>query len=131
MESGTHGYPFFLQEWAYCAWNIADSQTITQKDVRLAYSETIHELDKGFFRVRLDRLTPLEITFVKAMASLGSGPYKISDIAGEMGKSSTSIAPVRARIANKGMIYSPKHGQVAFTVPLFDEFVLRQKKSVL
>ena len=81
MSEGTHGYPFFLQELGYCAWNVAEGKTITVADVRLAHAETIHELDKGFFRVRLDRLTPKEIAFVEAMASLGSGPCRIGEIA--------------------------------------------------
>ena len=129
IEHGTHGYPFFLQEWAYCAWNIAEGHTITLADAKQAYKETIHELDKGFFRVRLDRLTPQEIAFVEAMASLGVGPYRIGQVAQAMGKTTTGIGPLRMRIADKGMIYSPKHGLVAFTVPLFDEFVRRQKSA--
>lgn len=129
MENGTRGYPFFLQEWGYCAWNVAEGNSITLADVKQAYKETIHELDKGFFRVRLDRLTPQEIAFVEAMASLGTGPYRIGQVAQVMGKTTTGIGPLRMRIADKGMIYSPKHGFVAFTVPLFDEFVRRQKSA--
>ena len=126
MEQGTHGYPFFLQEWGYCAWNTAEGSSITCADVKQAYVETIHELDRGFFRVRLDRLTPQEIAFVKAMASLGSGPYRIGQVAGKMGKTTLNIGPLKTRIVEKGMIYSPKHGFIAFTVPLFDEFIRRQ-----
>lgn len=127
MERGTRGYPFFLQEWGYCAWNIAEGTSITRADVLQAYAETVRELDYGFFRVRLDRLTPQEIAFVEAMASLGSGPHRISEIADAMGKTTLKIGSVRAHIAEKGMIYSPKHGFVSFTVPLFDEFIRRQK----
>ena len=131
MEKGTHGYPFFLQEWASCAWNIAEGHSITLKDVQSAYTETIYELDKGFFRVRLDRLTPQEISFVEAMASLGQGPYRIGEIAKAMNKTTASIGPLKGRIIDKGMIYSPKHGFVAFTVPLFDEFIRRQKNALI
>lgn len=126
MQKGTHGYPFFLQEWGSCAWNTAEGNSITHGDVKQAYAETIHELDKGFFRVRLDRLTPQEIDFVKAMASLGSGPYRLGKVASKMGKTTTHIGPLKMRIVEKGMVYSPKHGFVAFTVPLFDEFIRRQ-----
>lgn len=131
MERGTHGYPFFLQEWAYCAWNVAEGNQITLKDVQSSYAETIHSLDKGFFRVRLDRLTLQEIAFVEAMASLGAGPYRTGQIAQAMNKDTLSIGPLRNRITKKGMIYSPRHGFVAFTVPLFDEFVRRQKNMDL
>lgn len=129
MEHGTQGYPFFLQEWGSCAWNVAEGSSITLQDVRYAYAETLHELDRGFFRVRLDRLTPQEIAFVEAMASLGPGPYNISHVAAAMGKTTLEVGPLRSRIVKKGMIYSPKHGLVAFTVPLFAEFVRRQKKG--
>ena len=129
MSSGTHGYPFFLQEWGYCAWNVAEGDRITLEDVRRAYAETIHELDRGFFRVRLDRLTPKEIAFVEAMASLGAGPYRIGQIAEAMRTTSMAIGPLRSRVTEKGMIYSPKHGFLMFTVPLFDEFVRRQRKQ--
>lgn len=101
---------------------------ITLKDVQSAYAETIHALDKGFFRVRLDRLTPQEISLVEAMASLSAGPYRLGDVAKAMNKKALSIRPLRSRITEKGMIYSPKHGFVAFTVPLFDEFIRRQKR---
>ena len=130
MERETHGYPFFLQEWAYCAWNVAEGAVITRKDIEQSFEETIGELDQGFFRVRLDRLTPQEIMFVEAMALLGAGPYRIGEIAEIMGKTSQSVGPIKSRITEKGMIYSPKHGFVAFTVPLFDEFVRRERSSV-
>lgn len=126
---GTRGYPFFLQEWASQTWNLAEGSCITLTDLANARNETIRELDQGFFRVRLDRLTPQEISFVEAMAQRGPGPYGISEIAEAMGKTTSQISPLRARIAKKGMIYSPRHGLVAFTVPLFDEFLLRQKKE--
>lgn len=126
MAGGTHGYPFFLQEWGYCAWNVAEGNRITLEDVRRAYAETIHELDKGFFRVRLDRLTPKEIAFVKAMASLGPGPCRVGQVAEKMETTTLALGALRSRITEKGMIYSPKHGFLMFTVPLFDEFIRRQ-----
>ena len=125
MVEKTHGYPFFLQEWASFAWDLAEGPRITHDDVRAAYRETLRELDSGFFRVRLDRLTPQEIEFVEAMAKLGKGPYRVGDIARAMGKTTAAVGALKMRIAEKGMIYSPKHGFTSFTVPLFDEFVLR------
>ncbi len=91
-----------------------------------AYAETLASLDNGFFRVRIDRLTPKEIEFVKAVASLGNGPYAMSEIAKVLGKKLSSLGPVRANIISKGMMYSPDHGFLDFTVPLFAEFMRRQ-----
>ncbi|MBC3365728.1 ATP-binding protein [Pseudomonas sp. LARHCG127] len=123
----TQGYPFFLQEWASTAWNIAEGPEITLDDVDHSYSETLASLDAGFFRVRIDRLTPSEVQFVKTMSELGDGPYAIADIAKAMGRPQSSLGPTRANIISKGMIYSTDHGYLNFTVPLFAEFMRRQE----
>lgn len=122
----TQGYPFFLQEWASTAWNTAEGPEITVDDVEHSYSETLASLDAGFFRVRIDRLTPSEVQFVKAMSFLGDGPYAIADVAKAMGRPQSSLGPTRANIISKGMIYSTDHGYLNFTVPLFAEFMRRQ-----
>lgn len=123
----TRGYPFFLQEWASTAWNHAEGPEITIADVNLSYAETLASLDEGFFRVRIDRLTKAEVQFVKAMSKLGDGPYAMSDIAKDMGRTLSSLGPTRANIISKGMIYSTDHGYLNFTVPLFAEFMRRQE----
>lgn len=122
----TEGYPYFLQEWGYQAWNTAESSPITVETVRGATATVISRLDKNFFRVRFDRLTPAEKRTLRAMAELGAGPYRVGDIASKLGyKSTSSLSPVRMSLIKKGMIYSPAHGNVAFTVPLFDQFMKR------
>lgn len=122
----TKGYPFFLQEWASVVWNNAEGLEITYPDAEHSYDETLALLDKGFFKVRIDRLTKAEIQFVKAMAQLGDGPYAMADIAQAMGRSQKSLGPARSSIIAKGMIYSTDHGYLDFTVPLFAEFMRRQ-----
>lgn len=122
----TQGYPFFLQEWSSKAWDNAEGPEISKQDVDNAYAETIASLDDGFFRVRLDRLTPKETEFVTVMASLGDGPYAMNDIAKILGKKLSSLGPVRANTISKGMIYSTEHGFLDFSVPLFAEFMRRQ-----
>ncbi len=121
----TGGYPFFLQEWGYQVWNTAEKSPFTIKDVVKASKRALKRLDEGFFRVRYDRLTPKEREYVLAMAKLGDGPYKSSDIAAKVGESIQSLAPRRAKIIHKGMIYSPEHGDVDFTVPLFANYLKR------
>lgn len=122
----TQGYPFFLQEWSSKAWDNAEGPEITKQDVDIAYSETLASLDDGFFRVRLDRLTPKETEFVTVMATLGDGPYAMNDIAKALDKKLSSLGPVRANTISKGMIYSTEHGFLDFSVPLFAEFMRRQ-----
>lgn len=122
----TKGYPYFLQEWGRHSWNCAARSPITEQDVtECATVQAIAELDQGFFRVRLDRLTPAERRYVRAMAELGHGPHRSGDIAQVLGKEVRAVAPIRAKLIDKGMIYSPAHGDTAFTVPLFDEFMKR------
>ncbi len=121
----TKGYPYFLQEWGYIAWNTATSSPITLQTVHEATTTVIPRLDENFFRVRYDRLTPSEKKFLRAIAELGPGAHRTGDIADTLGVKVTSLGPVRAKLINKGMIYSPAHGDMAFTVPLFDDFMIR------
>jgi hypothetical protein len=121
----TQGYPYFLQEWGYQAWNHAAASPITLQTVNEATATVVPRLDRNFFRVRFDRLTPSEKNFLRAMAQLGPGPQRTGDIADALGVKVTSLGPVRAKLIKKGMVYSPAHGDMAFTVPLFDEFMIR------
>lgn len=122
----TQGYPYFLQEWGYHVWNAASSSPITADDVRLAGPEVQQQLDNNFFLVRLDRLTPAERSYLAAMAEMGDGPHRSGDIAARLGVKVESVAPRRSGLIRKGMLYSPAHGDTAFTVPLFDDFLRRR-----
>ena len=121
----TQGYPYFIQEWGYQAWNQAPASPITLAVVHGATPTVIERLDKNFFRVRFDRLTPRERQYLRGMAHLGSGPYRSGDIADCLGAKINTLGPLRASLIKKGMIYSPAHGDMAFTVPLFDQFMRR------
>lgn len=121
----TRGYPYFVQEWGKHAWDAADASPIDAVDVAAASSTAIAALDESFFRVRFDRLTPVEKRYLRAMSELGPGPHRSGDIAAELGRGVTSLGPTRSQLIGKGMIWSPTHGDTAFTVPLFDEFMRR------
>ena len=121
----TQGYPYFLQEWGKHTWDCAPKSPIQPQDVQNASDEAIAALDESFFRVRFDRLTPTEKKYLRAMAALGAGPHRSGDIAEELGRTVGSLGPTRAGLIGKGMIWSPTHGDTAFTVPLFDEFMQR------
>ncbi len=120
-----HGYPYFLQQWGKYSWDTADGSPITLSDVQAATVEAIASLDESFFRVRFDRLTPSERRYLRAMAELGPGPHRSGDVALELDRKVTALAPVRAKLISKGMVWSPGHGDTAFSVPLFDEFMKR------
>ena len=121
----TRGYPYFLQEWGKHAWDTAMASPITLDNVRRASAATVAALDESFFRVRFDRLTHAERKYLRAMAELGAGPHRSGDIADQLGRKVTSLGPIRNQLIAKGMIWSPGHGDTAFTVPLFDEFMRR------
>lgn len=121
----TRGYPYFVQEWGKHSWDVAHASPITSDDVTVASISAIAALDESFFRVRFDRLTPAQKRYLRGMAELGPGPHRSGDIAEVLGRPVSSFGPMRSQLIAKGMIWSPNHGDTAFTVPLFDEFMRR------
>jgi predicted transcriptional regulator len=121
----TQGHPYFVQEWGKHCWETSDASPITLADVENASQTAIASLDEGFFRIRFDRLTPTERRYLRAMAELGPGPHRSGDIAEVLEREVKSVAPMRSNLIQKGMIWSPSHGDTAFTVPMFDAFMYR------
>ena len=91
----TKGYPYFVQEWGYQAWNLAETSPITEKIIHNATAVVVPRLDKNFFRVRFDRLNPGEKLVLRAMAELGPGPYRTGEIADKLQIKVTSLGPRR------------------------------------
>jgi hypothetical protein len=121
----TEGYPYFIQEYGSVVWNLADATPITINDVGLAREGVEAKLDEGFFRVRADRTTDSELAYLRAMAELGPSPQLAGDVAEVLGRKSTSLGPTRARLIDKGLLWTPSHGYAAFTVPQFDRYMKR------
>jgi len=121
----TYGYAYFLQEWGSHTWRAAQTSPITVVDVSAASLTAVAALDESFFRVRFDRLTPKEKKYLRAMAELGPGPHRSGDISACFNVPVSSLAPTRSTLIAKGMVWSPNHGDTAFTVPMFDEFMKR------
>ena len=121
----TARYPYFLQEWGKHCWDCAESPTVTGADAQLASAVANAELDASFFRARFDRLTPSEKRYLRGMAARGAGPHRSGEVAETLGRSVRAVAPTRAKLIAKGMIYSPARGDTAFTVPLFDAYLRR------
>lgn len=121
----TQGYPYFLQEWGYQSWNMAQESPIDLALIQQTTIASTARLDQSFFRVRFDRLTPREKDYLSALAELGTGNQRSGGVAERLGVKVQTIAPLRSSLIKKGMIYSPAHGDTAFTVPLFDQFMLR------
>jgi hypothetical protein len=121
----TERYPYYLQQWAHDAWNLAPGPVITRQDVLDATKTSVAVLDRDFFRVRFERCNASEKRYLRALASMGPGAHRSGDVADRLGLKISSLAPARDRLIRKGMIYAPQYGDVAFTVPLFDAYMLR------
>jgi hypothetical protein len=113
-------------EWGSQVWDAAPASPITLEAVLDATPSVIDDLDANFFRVRFDRLTSLQQKYLRAMAELGPGPHKTGAIAATLGVEAASVATVRQQLIDKGMIWSQRHGETAFTMPMFDAFMRRQ-----
>jgi len=122
----TERHPYFIQEWGFHVWNSALASPIKRTYVQEATPGVIAHLDGNFFRVRFDRLTPLQQKYLRAMAEVGPGPLQTGEIAAALGVEAASVATVRQQLIDKGMVWSQRHGETAFTVPLFNEFMKRQ-----
>lgn len=125
IVSQTQCYPYFLQEWGKHVWDVAVKSPISTSDVKIASDLAVATLDESFFLVRFDRLTPSEKKYVRAMTQLGPGPHRSGDIAAVLKRQVSALGPTRSQLIGKGMIWSPSHGDTAFTVPMFDEFMIR------
>jgi hypothetical protein len=121
----TGGYPYFLQEFGKQAWNVSAGPVISADDVSRAATLAQDDLDRGFFRARIDRTTDAERDYMRAMAADGPGPYKSGQVSRSMGKTTTQNGTVRDSLIKRGLVFSPRHGELAFTVPMFDSFVRR------
>ncbi|UUY05062.1 AAA family ATPase [Svornostia abyssi] len=121
----TGGYPYFIQEYGSIVWNLADTSPVTGGVVADAREAVEAKLDESFFRVRADRTTDAELRYLRAMAELGPEAQLAGDVAAVLGRKSTSLGPTRARLIEKGLLWTPSHGYAAFTVPQFDQYMKR------
>lgn len=126
LAANTDGYPYFIQQFAYDTWSLAEESPIDLADARAGAERGRAALDSGFFRARWDRATTAEKHYLRAMAQDGDAGSLSAAVAGRLGRSPTSFGPARASLISKGLIYAPEHGRVAFTVPLMSVFINRQ-----
>jgi len=127
----TDNYPYFLQEYGKHVWNLAAGPTIKLADVERSHDVVQLDLDESFFQVRIGRATKAELAYLSAMAHLGPEPHRSGEIATALGRTGPeSIAPTRARLIEKGLIYSPSYGLTEFTVPHFDTFIRRRFPTI-
>ena len=122
----TRSYPYFLQEYGQATWNAAGGTTLTYDDARVGAVSGQAHLDAGFYRGRWERAAPAQRAYLEAMAQDGEGPSQSGEVATRLGKTPTGVGPIRDSLIKKGLIYSPEHGQIAYTVPGMADFIARQ-----
>jgi len=126
----TQGYPYFLQEYGKILWDEASDSPITQGDATQIQPLVEAKLDESFFRVRAGRTTELELKYLYAMAELGPDPHRASEVAIRINRTTEQAGPIRSRLIDKGLLYTPGHGYAAFTVPQFDRYMLRRHSGL-
>ena len=126
MVAYTQGYPYFLQEYGRIVWDEASASPVTLDDVESLLPLVEAGLDESFFRVRAERTTELELRYLYAMAELGPAPHRASEVARRIRRTVEQAGPIRSRLIDKGLLYTPGHGYAAFTVPQFDRYMLRR-----
>jgi hypothetical protein len=119
------GYPFFVQVWAYHTWNTATDDPLSVDDVVRAEPAARLALDASFFAARIARIPESEVTYVRALASLGPGPHRSGEVAAAAGRGTPEVAAFRDRLIREGLIYAPRYGWVEFAIPHFDAYVAR------
>ena len=131
IHAKTQGYPYFLQEWGYQLWNAIEASPILAEAVEAVTPKVLRRLDESFFRVRMERMTNAEKEFVFAMAELPGPTPKVSEIAARLHANMSALGPRRSALIKKGMVYSPSHGTLAFSVPLFSDYLNRHRAQRL
>lgn len=126
----TQGYPYFIQEYGKLLWDEASFSPIKLVDAEQVLPLVESKLDESFFRVRADRTTDLELKYLYAMAELGPEPQRASDVAKKLGRTSKQVGPIRSRLIDKGLLFTPGYGYAAFTVPQFDRYMLRRHSGL-
>lgn len=119
------GYPYFLQEYGYAAWETAPEKVVTLSDAKIAAEIGRQQLDQGFFPSRWERATTAEKAFLRYMAVDGEEGSSTADLALRAGKKQSSMTMSRSTLIRKGIIYAPALGRVAFTVPGMADYIFR------
>jgi len=121
----TEGYPYFLQEYGRAAWKIGDGSAVTRQDVAAAEPIALEYLDGNFFSQRVGKLPSAERRYLSAIAALGDGPQRSGEVAGALGKDAQDVSVVRDRLIKASLLYSPRRGEIDFTVPLCADYLRR------
>lgn len=126
VVEATGRYPYFLPEHGSESWLEATTSPITEADTIAGGLSAQEHLDTGFYRMRWDRATKAEQDYLRAMAADGDRPSRTADVASRLGRTSKQLSTARQKLTDKGLVYAPEYGTIAFTVPGMAAFIHRQ-----
>jgi len=132
------GYPYFLQLSASEAWIAAAGGPQIELDhVETAVPSVRRQLDAGLYSARFSRLSEREREYVEAMVVVADrydapridathARVPSGAVAEHLGKTLSQLATTRDRVIRKGIVHAPRHGELAFSVPGFADYVRRR-----
>lgn len=127
VATEARGYPYLLQLIGSSTWDAARpsrGDRLTLVHVRKGLPAAQDQLT-AMHRARWGAATPVERSFLSAMADTRKDNVTRAEIAAGMGRDSRAISDPRERLIDKGVIEPVGHGLVRFTLPGFGEFVRR------
>jgi hypothetical protein len=131
LESQVQSYPYFVQLFAEETWWAADTPSdrpgtvIGVDSVRRAIGPARRRLDEGLYRIRLEKASPAEADYLRAMAALGDSRIPSGDVARSLDKTPAQASTTRDRLIAKGLLYAPAYNVIEFAVPGFADFLRR------
>jgi hypothetical protein len=125
----SRGYPYFVQACGKHIWDVAASRTIDADDARIGIARARDEVDAGLYKSRWERATTAQQEFMTAMAQDNDQPSLVSDIATRLGRAQTAVSAARQSLIQSGLIYTPRRGYLAFTVPGMADYITRHDEE--
>jgi AAA ATPase domain len=130
VATDVSGYPYFIQWYGEALWDAAEDAG--QKAIDVALYEQARKpiqagLDVEFFEGRYDEAKRAEQLTLRVAGSLGAEGFRVADLTAQF----TALKPNAVqqsinRLAQNNLIFRVRHGQYAYTAPLFGDFLRRR-----
>lgn len=132
------GYPYFIQFICREVFDIAIARHKAGTDLIVSLSDITRKLDQNFFAGRWNRATDRQRDLLFAIASLddADGEFAVQEVVEsskrvlQRGFNASHVSQMLAKLVDDGLVYKDRHGKYLFAVPLFAQFVRRQKAGL-
>jgi len=136
VVSAAAGYPYFLQLYAFEAWEAASRagpiRTITSRDAEAAETVAQRQIEAGIYGARFDGATETERRYLFAMSDLMDAQgerVRSGDVARALDRDLSAVSPTRDALIRKGIVHAPEHGLLAFSIPGFQQYIARRRSE--